>query len=74
MHYHVPEKLNADLSKPAVVHSNNLPWTPSQTPGVERRFLERDGARLRARHRSCVTRRGARFRVMCTIRERNISS
>ena len=46
MHYHVPEKLNADLSKPAVVHSNNLPWTPSQTPGVERRFLERDGGEV----------------------------
>src|SRR6266545_3460446 len=42
MHYLVPEKLNADLSKPALVHSNSLPWTPSQTPGVERRFLERD--------------------------------
>ena len=46
MHYHVPEKLNADLSKPAVVHSNNLPWTRSQTPGVERRFLERDGGEV----------------------------
>ena len=61
MHYHVPEKLNADLSKPAVVHSNNLPWTPSQTPGVERRFLEALGeldARALVAHERRRLRRG----------------
>lgn len=43
MSYHVPEKLHADLTKPAVVHSEDLPWTPSPQAGVERRFLDRDG-------------------------------
>ena len=46
MTYHVPEKLNADLAKPAIVHSTDQPWTPSQTSGVDRRFLERDGAEV----------------------------
>jgi len=36
-------KINADLTKPAVVRSDALPWVPSPLPGVERRMLERDG-------------------------------
>lgn len=36
-------KINADLTKPATVHSAQLPWVPSPLPGVERRMLERDG-------------------------------
>lgn len=35
--------INADLTKPALVHSESLPWVPSPLPGVERRMLERDG-------------------------------
>ena len=46
MQYHVPEKLHADLSKPVVVHTSDQPWTPSPMPGVERRFLERDGGEV----------------------------
>jgi len=36
-------KLNADLSKRAVMHSESLEWVPSPLAGVERRMLERDG-------------------------------
>ena len=36
-------KINADLSKPAVMNSHDLPWIPSPMAGVERRMLERDG-------------------------------
>lgn len=36
-------KINADLSKRAVVASESLPWTPSPLAGVDRRMLERDG-------------------------------
>lgn len=36
-------KINADLSKRAVVHSETLDWLPSPLAGVERRMLERDG-------------------------------
>jgi anti-sigma factor ChrR (cupin superfamily) len=39
-------KVNADLSKPAVVHSESLDWVPSPLPGVERRMLERDGGEV----------------------------
>lgn len=46
MRYHVPEKLHADLSLPATQHGNALPWVPSPLKGVERRFLERDGAEI----------------------------
>lgn len=46
MSYSVPEKLNDDLSKPALVHSEDLPWTPSPQAGVERRFLDRIGAEV----------------------------
>ncbi len=36
-------KLNADLSRTAVVDSTAIPWVPSPMAGVERRMLERDG-------------------------------
>lgn len=36
-------QLHADLTKHAVVDSNELDWVPSPLPGVERRMLERDG-------------------------------
>lgn len=36
-------KIHADLSKRAVVDSNQLPWIDSPLPGVQRRMLERDG-------------------------------
>jgi anti-sigma factor ChrR (cupin superfamily) len=39
-------KLNADLSKPAVVDSEALPWIDSPLPGVQRRMLERDGGEV----------------------------
>lgn len=36
-------KINANLSRRAVMHSETLDWVPSPLPGVERRMLERDG-------------------------------
>jgi anti-sigma factor ChrR (cupin superfamily) len=36
-------KLHADLSRRAVVLSEDLPWRDSPLPGVQRRMLERDG-------------------------------
>ena len=36
-------KIHADLSKRAVVDSNELPWVDSPLAGVQRRMLERDG-------------------------------
>ena len=36
-------KINADLTKRAVVNSNQLDWVDSPLPGVQRRMLERDG-------------------------------
>lgn len=38
--------INADLSQPAVVSSELLPWIESPQPGVQRRLLERDGAEV----------------------------
>ena len=35
--------MHADLTVPAVVHTDDLPWTPSPAPGVERRRIERNG-------------------------------
>lgn len=35
--------VNADFSSRAVVHAARLAWTPSPTPGVERRMLDRLG-------------------------------
>ena len=46
MTYYVPDSLHADLAKAAVVHSAEQPWTPSPAAGVDRRFLERDGAEV----------------------------
>lgn len=46
MTYHVPERLNDDLTMSAIVHSASNPWTPSLQPGVERRFLEREGGEI----------------------------
>ena len=36
-------ELNADFSKPALIHSAELDWQPSPMPGVERRMLDRIG-------------------------------
>jgi len=36
-------RIHADLSKRAVVNSNDLAWVDSPLPGVQRRMLERDG-------------------------------
>ncbi len=36
-------QIHADLSKRAVVNSNELSWIDSPLPGVQRRMLERDG-------------------------------
>lgn len=44
--YHVPEKLHADRRLPVRVESDRLEWTPSPLAGVERRFLEREGAEV----------------------------
>lgn len=39
----VPMEINADFSRPAVVHAARLPWVPSPMAGVERRMLDRVG-------------------------------
>lgn len=39
-------KIHADLSKRAVINSNELPWVNSPLPGVQRRMLERDGGEV----------------------------
>ena len=36
-------EINADFTKPALVHSASEPWVPSPMPGVERRMLDRLG-------------------------------
>ena len=36
-------QLFADLSQPASVDANQIPWLPSPLAGVDRRMLERDG-------------------------------
>lgn len=46
MSYHVPEQLHADRTEPVIVSAGSLAWTPSPQPGVERRFLERQGAEV----------------------------
>ena len=45
-HYRVPERLHADRRVPVIVDTANLDWTPSPQAGVERRFLEREGAEI----------------------------
>ncbi len=39
-------KINADFTKRVVVHSDEIPWTPSPMPGVSRRPLDRIGAEV----------------------------
>ncbi len=39
-------KLNADLSQRAVVNTDEIDWTPSPAPGVERKMLDRDGGEV----------------------------
>lgn len=39
-------EINADFSQRVVVHAAGLPWTPSPTPGVERRMLDRIGGEV----------------------------
>ena len=41
-----PMKINADISKRAVVDSDSLNWLPSPLPGVARRMLEREGGEV----------------------------
>jgi anti-sigma factor ChrR (cupin superfamily) len=36
-------ELHADLTRPVVLDTASLPWTPSPMAGVERRLLERRG-------------------------------
>jgi anti-sigma factor ChrR (cupin superfamily) len=36
-------ELNSDFGKRAAVHAARMPWTPSPTPGVDRRMLDRLG-------------------------------
>ncbi|MEL7086184.1 MAG: hypothetical protein AAGM36_17000, partial [Cyanobacteria bacterium J06597_1] len=36
-------KINADLTKRAVIQTADLPWIDSPLPGVQRRMLDRDG-------------------------------
>jgi hypothetical protein len=36
-------ELNADFSRPVVIHSARIPWVASPMPGVERRMLDRIG-------------------------------
>jgi anti-sigma factor ChrR (cupin superfamily) len=37
-------QINSDLSQRVVIHSNELPWSPSPMDGVERRMLDRIAA------------------------------
>ena len=37
-------EINADFSKPVVMHSDQIEWQPSPMKGVERRMLDRIGA------------------------------
>lgn len=46
LHYRVPERLHADRRVPVIVDAAALDWTPSPQAGVERRFLEREGAEI----------------------------
>jgi len=39
-------ELHADLSRPVVLDTATLPWTPSPMAGVERRLLERRGGEV----------------------------
>ena len=39
-------ELNADFSRRVLVHSDQEPWQPSPSPGVERRMLDRIGGEV----------------------------
>ena len=39
-------EINANFRERAVVHSQQLPWVASPSPGVERRMLDRIGAEV----------------------------
>jgi anti-sigma factor ChrR (cupin superfamily) len=39
-------EINADFSRPAIVHAARLPWVPSPMAGVERRMLDRIGGEV----------------------------
>lgn len=39
-------ELNADFSKPVLLHSADLPWSASPMPGVARRMLDRIGGEV----------------------------
>ncbi|MEP1613734.1 MAG: cupin domain-containing protein, partial [Roseobacter sp.] len=39
-------ELNANFSDRVVVHSDQLDWTPSPMPGVDRRMLDRIGGEV----------------------------
>lgn len=41
-----PIKLNADLSKRALMRAADAEWAPSPAPGVTRRLLDRDGGEV----------------------------
>ena len=47
-------QIHADLSKRAVVNSNELPWVESPLVGVQRRMLERDGGEMATRATTIV--------------------
>ncbi|HBD12768.1 MAG TPA: cupin [Porticoccaceae bacterium] len=47
-------KLNADLTKRALVLSESLPWVDSPVVGVQRRMLERDGDEMATRATTIV--------------------
>ncbi len=42
----LPERLHADLAKPAVAQVDRLDWIPSPQAGVDRRPLDRDGGEV----------------------------
>ena len=46
MPYQVPSGINADRGVAVIVRAASLDWTPSPQPGVDRRFLERQGAEV----------------------------
>lgn len=41
-----PVQLNMDFTQRCVVHTDDLPWIPSNQPLVQRRLLERDGGEV----------------------------
>ena len=48
-------QIHADLSKRAVVNSDELPWLDTPLPGVQRRMLERDGGEMATRATTIVS-------------------